>query len=72
MMYTTEHPTTALVLAHYRMQEDIARAEAYRAAKAARAARRGNRKPGPAGRSGRGLVATLRSAVGRARTAVVS
>lgn len=72
MMYTSENPTTALVLARYRLQEDIARAEAYRAAKAARAARRGSRHTGPTGRSGRGLVAALRSVVGRARTAVAS
>ena len=38
-MYPTEHPTTAMVLAHYRIQEDIARAEAYRAARNARAYR---------------------------------
>lgn len=49
-MYPSEHPTTAMVLARYRMQEDIARAEAYRAARNARAAhpvRRGARKHRP-------------------------
>ena len=66
-MYPSEHPTTAMVLARYRMQEDIARAEAYRAARRARAAhpvRRGVRKDRPVAQSRRvWLFGALRSAL---------
>ena len=68
-MYPNEHPTTWMVLAHYRMQEDIARAEAYRAARAARAARparrRGRNSPTAGRPRGVSLFATLRAALGR-------
>jgi hypothetical protein len=68
-MYPSEHPTTALVLARYRMEEDIARAEAYRAAKAARRVRNG-RRPAQSNRGvGRSprvrLYAAVRGALGR-------
>ena len=69
-MYPSEHPTAAMVLARYRMQEDIARAEAARAARAmrtirftrsrARSPRTGSRAGGPR------PFAALRAALGRA------
>ncbi|HET7355872.1 MAG TPA: hypothetical protein VFJ09_04265 [Nocardioidaceae bacterium] len=64
-MYPSEHPTTAMVLARYRMQEDIARAEAYRAARNARASRvtpGRPRKSRPLAQS-RALVGALRAAL---------
>lgn len=70
MMHPSDHPTTAMVLARYRMQEDIARAEAYRAERAARAARSARAAARDARAIGqtRGvwLFAVLRGAVGRA------
>jgi hypothetical protein len=71
MMHPSEHPTTAMVLARYRMQEEIARAEAYRTAKQARAAQREAAKAAREARSGahsRGvsLLTFLRGAAGRA------
>jgi hypothetical protein len=52
MMYPSDHPTTAMVLARYRMQEDVARAEAYRAARKAGAAQRAARRAAREARAG--------------------
>ena len=73
MWYVSEHPTASMVLARSRMQEDLARAEARRAARKGldvRAARRGLRSPSSTGgRRGAWLLTALRAAVGRTRAA---
>lgn len=69
-MYPSEHPTAAMVLARHRMQEDIARAEAARAARTTRAIRvTRSRAWSPRTGSRAGWTwpfAALRAALGRA------
>jgi len=67
-MYPTEHPTAEMVLAYYRIQDDIARAEAYRAARQARTTRRGRGRgwaTRPAGRPRVRLFGALRATSAR-------
>lgn len=73
MWYVSEHPTASMVLARSRMQDDLARAEARRAARkglAVRTGRRGPRRSSSTGeRRGVWLLTVLRAAVGRTRPA---
>jgi len=72
MWYVSEHPTASMVLARSRMQDDLARAEARRAARKRLdvRARRGTRSPSSTGRNrGVWLLTALRAAVGRTRAA---
>ena len=73
MWYVSEHPTASMVLARSRMQDDLARAEARRAARkglAVRTSRLGPRRSSSTGeRRGVWLLTVLRAAVGRTRPA---
>jgi len=72
MWYVSEHPTASMVLARSRMQDDLARAEARRAARKRLdvRARRGTRNSSSTGRNrGVWLLTALRAAVGRTRAA---
>lgn len=69
-MYLGDHPTVAMELARIRMEEEIARADAYRSAKQARAAQRAAARAAREARAGaqsRGvsLLTFLRGAPGR-------
>jgi len=62
-----QHPSIAMDLARYRMQEEIARAEAYRAARAARQERKAARDSRTIAQTrGLWLFTTLRHSFGRA------